>query len=124
MKSYRYYDRPLTNEELRRNRQVDSARFFGELAFTNVVVAVEAGLGVEATPAAGAYAVEGSYAFSCEAGADTPSGYKLETWDASSGTWTADRNVESLSYVYDAATSPSMVRITWRKFNPLVVVVR
>ena len=124
VKSYRYYDRALTNEELRRNRQVDSARYFGELAFTNVVVAVGDGLTVTATPAAGAYAVEGSYTFSAAAGADTPNGYKLEEWDDSAGAWTNLGFFESLSYTYDAATSPAMVRLTWRKTNPFVMVVR
>lgn len=123
VKSYRHYDRVLTNDELRRNRQVDSARFFGELAFTNVVVKVEDGLNVTATPAPGAYAVEGSYTFTCTAGTDTPDGYKLETWDETTQSWTAS-NVESLSYTYDAATSPAMVRITWRKINPFVMVIR
>ena len=124
VKNYRYYDRALTNEELRRNRQVDSARYFGALAFTNVVVAVGDGLTVTATPAAGAYAVEGAYTFSAAAGADTPNGYKLEEWDASAGAWTNLGFFESLSYTYDAATSPAKVRLTWRKTNPFVMVVR
>lgn len=124
VKNFRHYDRVLTDAELRRNRQVDSARYFGELAFTNVVVKVEDGLNVDATPAPGAYAVEGSYAFTCAAGTDTPDGYKLETWDESTQSWTVDCNVESTSFAYDAATSPAMVRITWRKINPFVMVIR
>ncbi|MBP5542939.1 MAG: hypothetical protein ILM98_02600 [Kiritimatiellae bacterium] len=122
VKSYRYYDRPLANEELVRNRQVDSARYFGELAFTNVVVAVGDDLDVTATPAPGAYAVEGTYTFSVEAGNDAPNGYKLEEWDGTQ--WSNAQVVESLSYTYDAATSPAMVRVTWRKVNPFVLMMR
>ena len=55
VKSYRYYDRPLTNDELKHNRNVDSARFFGVLATTNIVVGTEA------------YKVEGSYEFEAPA---------------------------------------------------------
>ena len=124
IKNVRYYDRILTPEEMRRNRQVDSARYFGELAFTNVVVAVGDNLDVAATPAPGAYAVEGAYAFEVAAGNDTPNGYKLEEWDAATGAWTNAQVVESLSYTYDAATSPAMVRVTWRKVNPFVLMMR
>ena len=122
VKSYRYYDRPLTNEELVRNRQVDSARYFGELAFTNIVVAVDDNLDVTATPAPGAYAVEGAYAFTVAAGNDTPNGYKLQDWDGTK--WTNARFVESLSYTYDAATSAPLVKLTWRNSHPFIFVVR
>lgn len=54
IKSFRYYDRVLTADELVRNREVDSARYFGVLATTNVVVGTEA------------YKVEGSYEFKAE----------------------------------------------------------
>ena len=54
--SVRFYDRPLTEEELKRNREADSARFFGELATTNVWVFVG---GIEKD----AYKVEGSFEF-------------------------------------------------------------
>ena len=87
------------------------------------MVEVAEGLDAVASPAPGAYAVEGSYTFTCAAGTDTPDGYKLETWDETTQSWTAS-NVESLSYTYDAATSPAMVRITWRKINPFVMVIR
>jgi hypothetical protein len=122
LKSFRYYDRVLTEEELKRNRQVDSARYFGELAFTNVVVAVDDNLDVAATPAPGAYAVEGAYAFTVAAGNDTPNGYKLQEWDGTK--WTNARFVESLSYTYDASTSAPLVKLTWRKSHPFIFVVR
>ena len=124
LKSFRYYDRVLTEEELKRNRQVDSARYFGELAFTNVVVEVADDLDVVATPAPGVYAVEGSYTFTCAAGTDTLDGYKLQIWDETSGAWGTPTSGESLSYTYDAATAPAKVRITWRKTNPFMLVVR
>ena len=55
VKSVRYYDRVLTEAELVRNREVDSARYFGVLATTNIVVGAEA------------YKVEGSYEFKAPA---------------------------------------------------------
>ena len=125
VKNFRHYDRVLTDAELKRNRQVDSARFFGELAFTNVVVEVADGLDFVATPAPGSYAVEGSYTFTCAPGSDSPDGYKLEVWDATSGIWGTQEVCEgTTAFVYDAATSPAKVRITWRKINPFVMVVR
>ena len=59
MHSVRFYDRPLTEEELERNREADSARFFKELATTNVVVSIN---GVET-----AYKVEGEWTFDAPA---------------------------------------------------------
>ena len=55
IKNVRYYDRVLTEAELVRNREVDSARYFGVLATTNIVVGAEA------------YKVEGSYEFEAPA---------------------------------------------------------
>ena len=71
IKNVRYYDRVLTEAELVRNREVDSARYFGVLATTNVVVGAEA------------YKVEGSWTFDAPAtvevgGEDKPvAGYRL-----------------------------------------------
>ena len=71
IKSFRYYDRVLTADELVRNREVDSARYFGVLATTNVVVGGEA------------YKVEGSWTFDAPetvevGGEDKPvAGYRL-----------------------------------------------
>ena len=43
VKTFRYYDRVLTEEELVRNRNVDAARYFGELGVTNVFVVAGGG---------------------------------------------------------------------------------
>ena len=67
VKSIRYYDRVLTPAEMVRNRQVDSVRYFGALAVTNVVVTTKfadvAGDDEVLETAAGEYAVEGSWTF-------------------------------------------------------------
>ena len=65
VKTFRYYDRVLTEEELIRNRNVDAVRYFGALAVTNVVVGTEA------------YKVEGSYTFTPSDTATDVAGYRL-----------------------------------------------
>ena len=60
IKNFRYYDRVLTEEELVRNRNVDSVRYFGALGVTNVYVAAGGGTQAET----GAYKVEGEWTFS------------------------------------------------------------
>lgn len=69
MHSVRFYDRPLTEEELKRNREADSARFFGELATTNVVEVI----GDKET----AYKVEGEWTFTPPDTATDVAGYRL-----------------------------------------------
>ena len=123
VKSVRYYDRVLSEAELARNRQVDSARYFGVLATTNVVVAAKDGLSFDLSPVAGEYAVEGEYTFTAAAGSDTPTGYKLQTMDAKTGEWETIRAVDSLSYTYDG-TDGETVRILWTKTNPFVMIIR
>lgn len=124
IKSIRYYDRVLAPEELKRNRQVDSARYFGELAFTNVVVLSD---GFEADPAPGAYAVEGSWTFSVAKadGGETPTGARIRMIDRATGAVLSTRFVEGTSWTYDAeAEGGAHVEIDWRATNPFVLVVR
>ena len=123
LKSVRYYDRVLSEAELARNRQVDSARFFGELAFTNIVVEAE---GFTAEPAPGAYFVEGSYDFNASAGdAGTPTGYKLEDWDETEGKWTNKRYFDGTSLTFSADNAPAAkTRLTWYATKPFVMVIR
>ncbi len=117
----RFYDRPLTQEEVERNLNADSARFFGALATTNVVVEIGNTDGqITATPEAGAYKVEGSYDFTAS-GAVT--GYKLEAWNDATGDWDAPTYCEGTTFSYTADT-PSKLRLTWRKSLPFVLVVR
>ena len=126
IKNVRYYDRVLSPAELKRNRQVDSARYFGALAFTNVVVAVEDGEDFAAEPQAGEYAVEGEWTFTASAGTGaSPTGYKLQTWDDASGAWTNTRFGETTSYTYDeSAENGATVRLTWCARKPFVMILR
>ena len=119
--SFRIYDRPLTQEEVERNINTDSARFFGALATTNVVVEIGNTDGpITAKPAVGAYKVEGAYVFTAS-GAVT--GYKLEAWNDATGDWDAPTYCEGTTFSYTADT-PSKLRLTWRKSLPFVLVVR
>ena len=124
LKSVRYYDRVLTEEEIVRNRNVDAVRYFGALGVTNLVVEVEEGYA--ASPAAGAYYVEGSYTFAPAAGTSgTATGYKLQDWDEATGKWTNSRYVEGASFQYAAAaaTAPKM-KLIWCKPKPFTLIVR
>ena len=123
LKSIRYYDRALTHEEIVRNRNVDAARYFGALGVTNLVVAVEPGVDLNATPAPGTYFVEGSYDFSVAPGNDTPVGYKLQAWNGTR--WVTVARREGVTFHYDAETAPAAkMRIVWAKTNPFLFVVR
>ncbi len=126
VKNFRYYDRVLTEEELVRNRNVDAVRYFGALGVTNLVVEVAEGDAFDCDPAPGAYYVEGSWTFTAAgtAGGKAPVGYRLQDWDPVNGHWTNSRQVESLSFTYDAATAAAKQRLTWVSRRPLVVILR
>ena len=113
IKSFRYYDRVLTQEELVRNRNVDAVRYYGALATTNVLVA--AGGGVQAET--GACKVEGSWTFTAtsvakEDGRLTPvTRYTVER--LVNGTWTDATWHDGASYTYVDGTEPESARLTW-----------
>ena len=113
VKSIRYYDRVLTQEELVRNRNVDAVRYFGELGVTNVYVA--AGGAVQAE--AGAYKVEGEWTFTATTTVDRNGEtvpverYSIET--LSNGVWSGKTYHNGSSYTYTEGTSPATVRLTW-----------
>ena len=115
LKNFRYYDRVLTEEELVRNRNVDSARYFGELGVTNVFV-VAGGEGAVQTES-GAYKVEGEWTFTAtttvnESGATVPVvRYAIQT--LSDGVWSGRKCHDGNSYTYTEGTSPATVRLTW-----------
>ena len=121
IKSVRLYDRMLTEDELTWNRNVDSARYFGALATTNVVVVANEWSGLAADTA---YEVFGTYTF-----AASPS-----SWDGSAanlvkvqtlqpnGSWGETTQVEGDRYDY--APAAGTVRIEFRKANPFVLIVR
>jgi len=120
---FRYYDRVLSDAELAHNREVDEARYFGELAVTNVVASVSG----EET----AYKVEGGYTFTApetvvEKGA-TKKVVCYTTEELVDGAWTNKTWHDGTDYTYDA-NSPDWgktIRLTWRGPRPgLVIVVR
>ena len=121
---FRYYDRVLSDAELAHNRNVDAARYFGELGVTNVVVAVEAGSGITATPAPGAYFVEGAHSFTASGAAGI--GYRLSVPDGNGGWTTLKAFVEGGSYSYDKADAdtPPCVKIEWRVQKPFIMILR
>ena len=134
IKSVRLYDRMLSEDELAWNRNVDSARYFGELAVTNVVVATKYG-DVESdavevlAEAPGAYTVEGSWTFSAtsvknKAGILKPvAGYYTEELDAS-GNWTNKTWHEGeTEFAYNCETSPACVRLTWSVPPPGMILI-
>ena len=126
LNNFRYYDRVLTDEELVRNRNVDSVRYFGELAVTNLVVEIEEGQEMTATPAPGAYFVEGSYGFSVQThGSDNRFSYKLQRWDEENECWAYVRSGQGTEYTHVVAAAPApKMKIIWRRQQPFVLVVR
>ena len=115
LKTFRYYDRVLTTEEMVRNRNVDSARYFGVLGVTNVFV-VAGGEGAVQTES-GAYKVDGEWTFSATKTVDRNGNvvdvvrYSVET--LVNGAW-ANRQVHNgNTYTYTEGTSPATVRLNW-----------
>ncbi len=125
IKNFRYYDRVLTEEELVRNRQVDSARYFSKLGVTNVLVAVEEGSGITADPLPGAYFVEGQYTFTATGPAGL--GYKLSVPNGNGG-WRALATIgQAASFAYDKSAvepPPAFVKLEWRLQKPFTLIVR
>lgn len=115
IKSFRYYDRVLTNEELVRNREVDSARYFGVLATTNVFVTV-AGEGAEQAEA-GAYKVDGSWTFTATKTVNKKGEvvdvvrYSIE--ELVNGEWTGRKSYSGNTFTYTEGESPKTVRLKW-----------
>ena len=115
----------LTEEELVRNRNVDSARYFGALGVTNVFVEASGGTQAET----GAYKVEGSWTFTATTvtkknGTVVPvERYSVET--LANGAWTGKTWHDGASYTYTEGTDPAAVRLTWHgQPEGTVIVVR
>ncbi len=126
LKSIRYYDRVLTEEEIVRNRNVDAVRYFGALGVTNVVVEVADGGTYDCNPTPGAYFVEGSYTFTASPSpidGSLPNKVRVETL-AADGSVSGIEDVEGTSYTYVVGTSPAKVRIQFRKKNPFTIIVK
>ena len=111
----RYYDRVLSATELAWNRQVDEARFFGNLASTNVVVVAGGGEQAET----GAYVVEGTWDFTAKtmvnARGETVDVARYTTEVLVDGKWTGKTFHKGNIYTYTVGQSPATVRITWRE---------
>ena len=113
LKNYRFYDRVLTDEEVAWNRNVDSARYFGELATTNVLVVAGGGTQTET----GAYKVEGEWTFTATTTLDKSGKtvnverYSVET--LVNGEWKNKNTYNGNSYTYTEGTSPATVRLQW-----------
>lgn len=122
IKNFRFYDRALSEAELVRNRLVDESRFFGRLAFTNLVVDAA---GFDSTPGSGEYWVDGGFELSAAASgaSGAPTGYKLQDWDAASGEWTNLRHFEGAAFSY-VPEDGKTVKVTWFKAKPFVIIVR
>ena len=119
IKSFRYYKRVLTQEELMWNRVVDEARYFGRRApipVTNVVLA-SSYIRLNGTEPNGCYALDGEgYTFTAPASRMCRSrvwhctGYTIETWDGSAWSAPVAHDGET-SYT---ASNGGKVRLTWQ----------
>lgn len=120
----RVYNRLLTPEELAQNRAIDEARFFGNgTPASNAVLVASAVAGLEGREPAGLYFPDG-WTFSAGSATNTVrgigwtcAGYQLQTWDAESGTWSAQTSVlrnGATAVEYTAPSAPfATVRLTW-----------
>ena len=115
IKSFRFYDRCLTDAEVAWNRVVDDWRYSATV--TNVVVASTRG-DIQGNEPDGVYEVSGSYTFtapeSVTVGKITyaPAGYAIQQWDDAAGCWGAAMEYTGASYAY--TTAAGKVRLLWR----------
>ena len=115
IKNFRIYDRVLTTDELVRNRNVDSVRYFGALATTNVFVVAGGEGAVQAE--AGAYKVEGEWTFTATKTVNKRGALvdvvRYSTEELVNGEWKNKRTYNGNSYTYTEGTSPATVRLKW-----------
>ncbi len=118
LKSFRYYQKVLSNEELAWNRVVDERRFFDRAAPLPVTNAVVVSSVAASAEPAGTYAVDGSHVFTAPRIATVGNakyictGYTLEEWDAATGDWgSATFHARELSCKVE---DTDCVRITWK----------
>ena len=114
IKSFRYYSRVLTNDEIAKNRKVDEFRFFGRYVFTNVLVQSTYSY-LEGYDKCGPYEVDGSYTFVApttvivDGVTYTNTGYTVETQDGIG--WANATHYDGNAYLYNI--SSGTVRLTW-----------
>ena len=113
IKSIRYYDRVLTEEELVRNRNVDAVRYFGALGVTNVYVVAGGGTQAET----GAYKVEGAWTFTAAKTVNKKGAVvdvvRYSTEELVNGEWKNKRTFKGNSYTYTEGIDPATVRLEW-----------
>ncbi len=116
--SVRMYNRVLTNDEHVWNRIVDEVRYRGVVTNGTVVVASNRA-GAEGTESSGTYYVNGNHTFTVPASVTIdgcvyePTGYKLETYNASTKTWNFAEERTDLSFAYTNCAVNTGARITW-----------
>ena len=116
IKSFRFYNRCLTDAEVAWNRVVDDWRY-AAARVTNVVVA-SSRFDVQGNEPDGVYEVAGSYTFtapeSVTVGKITyaPAGHAIQAWDDVNNCWGAATEHAGSSYAYTAAVGK--VRLLWR----------
>ncbi|MBR6733783.1 MAG: hypothetical protein IKL96_05220 [Kiritimatiellae bacterium] len=116
--SVRIYDVALTESELAWNRILDDARFRGEFAGGCVAVASNRA-GAEGTEATGSYYVNGAHTFTVPASVTIdgciyePTGYKLESYNATTKTWNFVGESTDLYFTYTTHAAATGARITW-----------
>jgi hypothetical protein len=118
--SVRFYNRPLTSEELIWNRKVDEIRFRGAVS-TNVIV-VSSKPDAQGVQPDGIYEVLGMGEFTAvvvkalkngRAVTYVPAGYTIER--LSGGEWSAPEAYGSAAYTYNVAEEGGqIVRLTWK----------
>lgn len=123
VKSVRLYDRMLSEDELAWNRSVDSARYFGALTTTNVVVVKNDFSGDIAVDTA--YQVFGSHTFTATPSDEAGSAnvVRVTELDASGAVLSSCRR-DGDSYTYVVGASPAKVILEFRKSNPFLLIVR
>lgn len=110
----RIYNRALTQDEIRKNYELDQVRFVTGIPLTNAVVATSVA-GAEGVESSGVYAVDGSHVFTAKASAKVGNmtyvctGYKLERWK--NGAWSAAETVAGFAC---SVSADEKVRITWQ----------
>ncbi len=116
--SVRMYNRVLTNDEHVWNRIVDEVRYRGVVTNGTVVVASNRA-GADGTESSGTYYVNGNHTFTVPASVTIdgcvyePTGYKLETYNASTKTWNFVEERTDLSFAYTNCAVNTGARITW-----------
>ena len=120
IKSVRAYDRLLSEGELAWNREIDSARYFGALATTNVVVEAS---DFNGDIAPGAYRVYGTATFAAAAAQDGSHANQVRVQTLQpDGTWGGTEFVDGTTYAYDP--SAGTVKLLFRQTHPFVIVLK